>query len=279
MVALHLVADDTPRAKPALADGAYGTLLARHLRPGEVADQLCTRQPDRVVDAHRAYLEVGSRELHTVSFMAFTLPAARRRQAYVDALECARAAVGSVGGVVGRSQVHVVATMGPAGLEPRALWADIELLLERDVTDIACLTVHRPDAARAFVRAFSEVADGTQSRATLGLTVAPSRGPDSWRWVRSLEFPSNVTPALNCCEGPAGLRPVLEHLADQAPAVRLAPSAGLPEPGVVPRWPCEPEPWAQAVVELAAGLPMASVGGCCGTTPDHIEALAAALDT
>jgi methionine synthase / methylenetetrahydrofolate reductase(NADPH) len=101
-------------------DGAYGTLLASHLHGDETVDDLCLRAPGLVVDAHRAYLDVGARAIQTNSFLAHLRGSSRRRrQLRHAALECAReAAAGAPGG----SEVLVLATIGPVADRASEFW-------------------------------------------------------------------------------------------------------------------------------------------------------------
>ncbi|MDR1387513.1 MAG: methionine synthase [Propionibacteriaceae bacterium] len=84
---------------------------------------------------------------------------------------------------------------------------------------------------------------------------------------------------LNCATGPAEMRPHLRQLAglSQVPLVCM-PNAGLPElgpDGAV--YPLTPSELARALSDYADSFGLALVGGCCGTTPQHIRALAQAV--
>lgn len=264
-----------------VGDGAYGTLLAPRLLGGEVVDELCVREPDAVIDAHRSYLEAGAGCIQSNSFLAWRFRERRRRDIYAAALECARSAAAASAGSRGEP-VRVRATVGPAGREPRAFYRDIEQLLDAGVDELLCETVTEAPIAAAFLRAWYEVVAGARARATLSFSVSPSRGARSWQWIGKLAVPAGVAVGLNCCEGPAGLRAPLELLAD-TPAgergMRVGPSAGLPvmRTGQPPMYPLSPDEWADAVAALVDGLSVDVVDGCCGTTPGFITGLRAAL--
>lgn len=256
-------------------DGAYGTLLARELRGDETVDDLCLRAPSIVVDAHRAYLDAGADALQTNAFLAHLRSSERRRaELQRAALACAREAAAAAD-----RPVLVLATIGPAGAEPRDFWRDLELVLEAEAPGVLCETVTSRAIADAFLAAWDDVARGVRGvEVMLGCSVAPSRGREAARWVQELaaDAPAEVSLGLNCCEGPLGLRPVLDQLCELRESAWAMPSAGLPteEPGAPPRWPLErAQDWADAVTELVDGLPVTAVGGCCGTTPDAIAAL------
>lgn len=259
-------------------DGAYGTLLERHLRGGETADDLCLRDPTVVVDAHRAYLEAGATAIQTNAFLAHLRdPGRRRRDLQLAALDCARDASATVG-----TGALVVATVGPAGDQPRDFWGDIELVLDAGAEAVLCETVTTRAVADAFIAAWNEVAHGVQVEPMLGCSVAPSAGDPAMRWVLELasDAPAHVRLGLNCCEGTVGLRPLLEGLVEQRETAWLVPSAGVPSRTAegTTEWPlADPAPWVESLLELVDGLPVEAVGGCCGTTPRSIARLAAEM--
>ena len=74
--------------------------------------------------------------------------------------------------------------------------------------------------------------------------------------------------------GPAELAATLTSLRRDARLVTCHPSAGLPDEAG--RYPYEPDAFAQAVAAYTAAGLVDIVGGCCGTTPAHIAALARA---
>ncbi len=83
---------------------------------------------------------------------------------------------------------------------------------------------------------------------------------------------------LNCALGPAEMRPHVEEMARLAPCFTSAyPNAGLPDPLSVTGFPETPESMAPQLRDWAKNGWLNLVGGCCGTTPDHIRAIAAAV--
>jgi 5-methyltetrahydrofolate--homocysteine methyltransferase len=88
-------------------------------------------------------------------------------------------------------------------------------------------------------------------------------------------YPIDVL-GLNCATGPDAMEHHLDTLNDIWPG-RLAcqPNAGMPEARVdgTVRYPLEPKPFAEKVAELAGAHGLSIVGGCCGTTPEHIRQL------
>ncbi len=84
---------------------------------------------------------------------------------------------------------------------------------------------------------------------------------------------------LNCALGPKEMRPYIEELSAKAPFfVSTYPNAGLPEPLSPTGFPETPESLAPQLGEWAAEGWLNIVGGCCGTTPDHIRAIRSAVE-
>jgi 5-methyltetrahydrofolate--homocysteine methyltransferase len=83
---------------------------------------------------------------------------------------------------------------------------------------------------------------------------------------------------LNCALGPAEMRPHVEEMARLAPCFTSAyPNAGLPDPLSPTGFPETPESFAPQLRDWARSGWLNIVGGCCGTTPDHIRAIAEAV--
>jgi 5-methyltetrahydrofolate--homocysteine methyltransferase len=83
---------------------------------------------------------------------------------------------------------------------------------------------------------------------------------------------------LNCALGPKELRPLIEELAAIAPIyVSAYPNAGLPNPLLPTGFPETPETLAPQLREWTLNGWLNIVGGCCGTTPPHIKAIAQAI--
>jgi 5-methyltetrahydrofolate--homocysteine methyltransferase len=83
---------------------------------------------------------------------------------------------------------------------------------------------------------------------------------------------------INCALGPKELRPLIEELSAIAPIyLSTHPNAGLPNPLLPTGFPETPETFAPQLREWAEQGWLNIVGGCCGTTPPHIKAIAEAL--
>lgn len=84
---------------------------------------------------------------------------------------------------------------------------------------------------------------------------------------------------LNCATGPAEMSEHLRHLSKHARIpVSVMPNAGLPVLGAKgAEYPLQPDELAEALAGFIAEFGLSLVGGCCGTTPDHIREVAAAV--
>ena len=253
-------------------DGAYGTLLQQHLHGDETVDDLCVRAPQLVVDAHRAYLDAGASVLQTNAFLAHLRGSDQRRgRLRRAALDCAREAAAAAP----VASPLVLATIGPVGDRPRDFWEPIEQALDAEARGVLCETVTTRAIADAFCSAWSDVAAGVVDvELLLGCSIDPVRAEAS-RWVVELagDAPDELQLGLNCCEGPVGIGAVLAAIAERRGTTWAMPSAGLPT-GSPPTWPwADPRRWAEQVASEVEGLPIAGLGGCCGTNPDHVAAL------
>ena len=82
---------------------------------------------------------------------------------------------------------------------------------------------------------------------------------------------------LNCSTGPEDMRDAIRYLGENATIpVHCIPNAGLPLQGPDGEtiFPEEPEPLAKSIGDFVERYGVAIVGGCCGTTPEHIAAIA-----
>src|SRR3954468_24115810 len=86
---------------------------------------------------------------------------------------------------------------------------------------------------------------------------------------------------LNCSTGPEDMRDAIRFLGENSPLpVHCIPNAGIPHQGPNGEtiFPEEPEPLADALGEYVERYGLGIVGGCCGTTPDHIRAIHERID-
>jgi 5-methyltetrahydrofolate--homocysteine methyltransferase len=141
------------------------------------------------------------------------------------------------------------------------------------------------NAKAAFV-AIREVFDQDGKQLPVMISAAVGRGGETmisaqtteafWNAVRHVK-PLSV--GLNCSLGPDLMYPFLEELADKVDvAVSCYPNAGLPNPLAETGFDLGPEDMARYLGDFARGGLINIAGGCCGNTPEHIAAIAKALE-
>lgn len=268
-------------------DGGMGTLLQqRGLRAGEAPEGWNLTHPDAVQEIHRAYFDAGSHVVSANTFGANALRYApdeleRIVAAALDNVRAAREASRAA------QEKFVALDIGPTGrlLRPfgdfdfedavRAFAAAVRLGVKHGAELILIETMNDSYETKAALLAAKENSDlpvfvsnayGADGKLMTGATPAAM--------VAMLEGLHADAIGANCSFGPRQLSGVVEALlACASVPVLFMPNAGLPR-SMDGRtvYDVGPEDFAQEVAALVArGVRVA--GGCCGTTPAHIEAL------
>ncbi len=279
-----------------LADGAMGTqLYERGIRLDRCFESANLTHPQLVVEIHRAYILAGAELIETNTFGAnrFKLEAygmaERVREINRRAVRHAREAREICGvpvfiaGAIGPSGrlLAPVGTVAPESLRP-VFREQIEALLEGGVDLLIFETMSQLAEIREAIMAAREVCDlpivAQMTFAADGRTIA-GHGPEEV--VAALAELGVDVIGVNCSVGP---RPTLEVLRAMIAANRWGTAlSAMPNAG----WPtvvghrviygASPEYFADFAREAAA-LGVRLIGGCCGTTPEHIAAMRRALD-
>ena len=270
-----------------ILDGAMGTVLQqRGLPPGGKPELLNFTQPDLLRSIYREYIQAGSRVVYANTFGA-SAPKLAGCGYSVD--EVVSAAIAVAKDAAAGTDARVALDMGPLGelLEPlgtlsfeRAYeyFKEVAVAGERagaglvsieTMTDLyeakaALLAVKENTSLPVFVTMSFE----QNGRTFTGCTI-PSM-------ARTLEGLGADAIGLNCSLGPDLLAPLLRELCENTRLPVIAkPNAGLPDPATG-KYGMGPEEFARALLPcLEAGVTI--FGGCCGTSPDYIRALAEAL--
>src|SRR5581483_2597491 len=258
--------------RPLIADGAMGTdLLARSAVPAA----LNLTDPDSVLHLHAAYVAAGARLLVTNTL------GATREQLGTDAAGTAKAGVRLAREAVAagdasldaqhdgwRQEVVVAASLAvtlsreaASYLDQVAAMAEADLLLLETVTSWRALDDALEIVGGAWHKPIAVTVSFDAGRRLEGLTPAEVGRRLSGR-VAAIGY--------GCGFGPRASLPILAELRAAAPnAVLIAkPSLGLPPYDVSPD---ELGAWALEVASLGADV----IGACCGSTPTHIQAMAA----
>ncbi|MDR3703127.1 MAG: bifunctional homocysteine S-methyltransferase/methylenetetrahydrofolate reductase [Candidatus Sulfopaludibacter sp.] len=269
-----------------VADGAMGTMLySRGVFINRCFDELNLSQPDLVRQIHQEYVKAGAEIIETNTFggsrprlaafgMAEKLKAIN--QAGVKLAREAAKDSAYVAGAVGPLGVRIE-PLGPTSFaEARAAFREqIEALVEAEVDLLILETFANLDELREAVLAAREVA-GDELTIVAQVTIDDfghlPGGTDPETFTRMMDsWPVDVI-GLNCSVGPkTTLETIEQMMAFTTKPISAMPNAGLPM-RVEGRniYLCSPEYMAQyARRMLWAGVRI--VGGCCGTTPDHIK--------
>ncbi len=140
--------------------------------------------------------------------------------------------------------------------------------------------------AKAALVAIREVFDADQVELPVMISAAVGRGGETMISAQTVEAFWNavkhvnpISVGLNCSLGPDLMYPFLEELAAKSSAaISCYPNAGLPNPLSPTGFDLEPADMARYLGEFAQGGLINIAGGCCGNTPEHIAAIAQALD-
>ncbi len=279
-----------------LADGAMGTMLhGRGVGFDKCFDELNLTNPAAVADVHREYIEAGAQLILTNTFGANRFKLSKHgleRQM----LEINKAGVDLARRIVSASfkDVLVAGDVGPLGVriapfgrvqpeQARAAFAEqISALCEAGADLIVIETMSDLYEIQEAIKAAKQtctlpvVASVTFTRDDRTLL-----GDNPLKVARTLNEAGADVIGVNCSGGPAQLLRLLKQMHQAVPNGKfwVKPNAGWPEQvGGRIMYPADPDyfgDYALSFREAGACI----VGGCCGTTPQHIAAMRKALDT
>lgn len=282
---------------PLLSDGAMGTMLyAKGVSFEKCFDQQNVTNPDTVAAIHQAYIEAGAQLIETNTFAAnrFKLIPHGLEDSVVEintaAVELARRVVQDsarpvyVGGSVGPLGVR----LAPFGrIQPAQAYAafreQIAALVKAGVDLVIIETISDLYEMAEAIKAARDVSADVPLMATMTFTHDDRTllGDGPQRVAQQLADLGADIIGVNCSGGPAQVLRILKIMRAAAPEARIAvqPNAGWPtHVGGRIMYPATPEYFGEyAITFVDAGANI--VGGCCGTTPEHIAAMRVALDT
>jgi 5-methyltetrahydrofolate--homocysteine methyltransferase len=284
-----------------------GDAFADHAQPLQGNnDVLCLTQPDVIRSVHAAYLDAGADLIETNTFNATTLSQAEyglADDAFVRQLNVAAARLARLAADDAEADGQprwVAGSMGPLSktlsLSPNVsdpafravdfgqvaaayqtqaealLAGGVDVLLVETIFD----TLNAKAALFAIRRAFARA--GRRVPVMLSGTVVDLSGrtlsgqtPEAF-WISTRHAPELLSVGLNCALGSAQMRPFVQALSDVATVpLSLYANAGLPN--AMGGYDETPDFMASEMEALARDGLLNVVGGCCGTTPDHIAAI------
>lgn len=275
-------------ARFVLFDGALGTMLyAKGIFINQCYDELNLRNPDLVRDLHRAYRESGAEVLETNTFGANRLKLAgyglEQQAGDINraAARIARDVAGDdalVAGAVGPLGVRLE-PYGPTSLEgAQGLFAEQMQALKDGGADCFVLeTFADLREIEQAIRAARQIdpAMPVVAQMTIGEDGVTPYGAAPEQVARALDGYGAEIIGLNCSVGPQGILAAIEKMATVTTRKLSAqPNAGIPrDVGGRTMYMASPEymaSYARHLLQAGARV----LGGCCGTTPAHIRAIA-----
>ena len=275
-----------------VADGAMGSELLGRLPVDSPLDTAVHDHPDHVLAVHLAYLEAGAELIETATFDSSRLRLERHHagdlveQVNSEAVKIAREAreISGRDCVIGGSIAPLagVIDMDDSGglasiLESHREQA--EILAGRGADLLMLETFFRLDELKLAVTAVREVTD---LPIIALLTFATERPPHAYgeqaAAIDELADLDLLAIGVNCSPGPMGALEIL-----RATQQTRSPLAAMPNAGVLSRrdgrifMPPATPSYLAHFARQAAALGASVVGGCCGTGPDHIAAMAEAV--
>ena len=265
---------------------------------GKCHEALVLNRPDVIEGVHRSMLDAGAEVIETDTFQASRLKldewglADHTLEINRRAAEIARDAAGE--------ERFVAGSIGPTGFLPASddpTLGSIQFgelaeifreqasgLVEGGVDLIIIETAQDILEVKAAIfgtrEAFREI--GREVPIQVSVSLLPNGG----KMLLGTDISAVLTTigaldvdviGLNCSTGPEDMRDAIRYLGENSPVpVHCIPNAGLPEQGPDGEtiFPEEPGPLAETLGEFVEKYGVGIVGGCCGTTPEHIAAIA-----
>jgi homocysteine S-methyltransferase len=280
------------KQSPVLCDGAMGTLLyAKGVFINRCYDELNLSQPDLIRAIHHDYLQAGAEIIETNTFGANAFRLARHSLA--DKIQDINRMGARLAREAAKSfDVWVAGSVGPLGtrIEPlgktsfeearQAFREQIAALAEGGVDLLMLETFGYLEEIHQAILAAKEVAPTLPlvAQVTIDEDGNCLDGSDPETFVRRLEDWGADVIGCNCSVGPVAMLDAIERVrALSSLPLSAQPNAGIPR-SVEGRniYLCSPEYMASYARKfVASGVRL--VGGCCGTTPEHIRAMKSAL--
>jgi 5-methyltetrahydrofolate--homocysteine methyltransferase len=296
----------TSRERVVVYDGGMGATLEMfdlsleedYRLPGRCHEALVLNRPDVIEGVHSSMLDAGAIVVETDTFQASRLKlsewglAEHTLEINIKAAEIARKAAGD--------QRFVAGSIGPTGYLPASDDATLGQIRFTELVEVFT------EQAQGLVRGGADLIiietaqDILEVKAAifgareafklqdrrLPIQCSVSLLPNGGKMLLGTDISAVLTTlealevdiiGLNCSTGPEDMRDAIRFLGEaSSKPVHCIPNAGLPlqGPNGETIFPEQPEPLAAVLGEFVERYDVSIVGGCCGTTPDHIRALA-----
>ena len=266
--------------RPLLFDGGMGTYYKA--KPGQECEQANLTDPDGILAVHRAYLAAGADAIKTNTFSLPRLAAAQQPgwEQLADAgWQLAAKAAGETGAAV-------FADLGPAPDTENLPAEQVYLSVAKRFALLGARnflfeTLSTEEGVLEAIHALKQTVP--EAFVLVSFAVLPDGYTREGRYCAELVrrmAQSGVVDAvgLNCVSAPGAMRALVQQLGDAGLPLSVMPNAGYPVVARAQvRYQGKPEYFARELSRLAAEGGRI-LGGCCGTTPQHIAALRTALD-
>ena len=266
-----------------LFDGATGTALCAQSGEGEAVERLCLTQPQRVLALHRAYLTAGCKAIKTNTFAAHVSLACENKD---DQKTLIRAAYDLARRVGDAYDAAVFADIGPAPTDTDSAAACYIAMAEQYLNvGATCFLFETMQSGEGLAEAAAYIKASCPDAWIMVSFAADADGfTRAGEQASALALQMSACGAvdaigLNCICGAYHIRQLLSALDVGDKWMSAMPNAGYPhvEEGRT-YYDSAPAYYAQQVMEcVKAGARI--VGGCCGTTPEHIRQIARLLGT
>lgn len=290
-----------------VVDGAMGTMLQAQnpslddFQGHEGCNEILNiSRPDIVKSVHRAYIDAGVDAVETNTFGANYANLAEygiEDRIYELAFAGARIAREAADEESGR-KVYVLGSMGPGTKLPTLGHTDYETLksayekaaqglIDGGADALLIETTQDLLQAKSAINGAREAISKGQrdvvliAQVTVETTGTMLLGSEIGAALNALEPLGIDLIGLNCATGPAEMSEHLRYLSKNAHVgISVMPNAGLPVLGANgASYPLSPEELARALSTFVREYGVSMVGGCCGTTPDHLAAVVRAIDS
>ena len=266
--------------RPLLFDGGMGTYYKA--KPGQECEQANLTDPEGILAVHRAYLAAGADAIKTNTFSLPRLAAAQQPgwEQLADAgWQLAAKAAGETGAAV-------FADLGPAPDTENLPAEQVYLAVAKRFALLGARnflfeTLSAEGGVLEAIRVLKQTVP--EAFVLVSFAVLPDGYTREGRYCAELVrrmAQSGVVDAvgLNCVSAPGAMRALVQQLGDAGLPLSVMPNAGYPVVARAQvRYQGKPEYFARELSRLATeGVRI--LGGCCGTTPQHIAALRTALD-
>ncbi len=283
---------------PILADGAMGTMLHHesHARADACFDAMNADDPNVVLLIHKAYIAAGAEVIETNTFGANSFKLASvGREPHVElynrrGVELARLAIAESG----RDDVYIAGSVGPLGVgiypygrltQAEAEGAFAEQLFALVSGGVDLIVFETFSEHRELLLAIKVLRDlqpdlPVIAQATFYQENLSYGGYPPARVANDLHKAGADVIGVNCGSGPAGIAEILRQMRFAVPDALFSamPNAGFPEVvGGRILFPATAEYFADCATTFV-NIGATVIGGCCGTAPEHIAAMRAALD-